>query len=157
MPCVSHVLLSDEFTRRKERLLAQTTGRVLDFADEATADGLYDSVVLVHVLCEARDVAATLERVDELLAPDGRVFLLEHTRGTGLRALTQDAWAPIYKHAPFGCTPNIDPLAALRGNGFAVTDCDRFKDGRRLPIVAPYVSAVAIRKAAPHTEEAANE
>lgn len=146
-----------EFVRRKERLLAQARGRVLELGPDLEADdGPFDTIVLVHTLCQARDVDAVARRVEELLAPGGQVLLLEHGRGTGLRALTQDMWAPLYKHSVLGCTPNIDPLDVLRRNGFAVTDCDRFKDGRRLPIVAPYVSAVAIRKAAgPVKEETA--
>jgi SAM-dependent methyltransferase len=159
---VDHLLLGDEFARRKERLVARARGRVLDLEaqrldDPSLEPGAYDTIVLVHVLCGAIDVDATLHRIDELLAPGGQLLVLEHVRGTGLRGRSQDAWAPLWRHAPFGCVPNRDPLDLLRRNGFAVTDCDRFRLSRSLPIVAPYVSVVAVRKAKPPVEEARSE
>ncbi len=149
-----HLLWDDEFTRRKGRLLASVSGRVLEFDERSSRDaplerGAFDTIVIVHTLCSVDDVDAALQRVDELLAPGGRVLLLEHVRAMGLRGRTQDAATPLWRHATGGCRANRDPIAALRRNGFAVTDCDRFRLRRSLPIVAPHISAVAIRKAVP--------
>jgi hypothetical protein len=67
----------------------------------------------------------------------------------------QDASTPVWRHVAAGCRANRDPIDALRRNGFAVTDCDRFMMHRTLPIVAPHISVVAIRKAQPAQTEGA--
>lgn len=121
--------------------------------DERLESGVHDTIVSVHALCRVPDIDAALQRFDDLLAPGGKVLVLEHVRGSGLRGAMQDASTPMWRHVPFGCNPNRDPIAALRRNGFAVTDCDRFREPRSLPIVARYISAVAIRKAKPPVEE----
>jgi hypothetical protein len=138
---------------RRERLLAQARGRVLDLGAErgwmTRADlelHSYDTVVSLFQLCGATDVFSTLLRVKELLAPNGRLLLLEHVRSTGATGRVQDALAPAWRRVTGGCRPNRDIIGLLRSNGFAVTDCDRFEVHGATPLVRHAVSAVAIRR-----------
>ena len=117
----------------------------------------FDTIVCSLVLCTVDDLDATLRRIDALLAPGGQLLALEHVRGTGWRARLQDASTPVWRHVAAGCHANRDPIDAMRRGGFAVTDCDRFTMHRGLPIVAPHVSAVAVRKAAPTMDEETTE
>ncbi len=154
--------MSGEFTVRKQRLLADASGRVLELSTAALADrslppGGYETVVSIHALCAVHDLDAAIRRIDELLAPGGKVLVLEHVRAPGLRGRMQDLNTPIWRLAPFGCHANRDVIGALRRNGFAVTDCDRFRERRSLPIVAPHISAVAVRKAQPPVTEERTE
>jgi hypothetical protein len=138
---------------RRERLLAQARGRVLDLAHEpqwmTRADLVphsFDTVVSVFQLCGARDVFSTLLRINELLADDGRLLALEHVRATGVRGRLQDALAPVWRRVTGGCRANRDVIDLLRSNGFAVIDCDRFDIHGATPLVRPAVSVVAIRR-----------
>ncbi|MDP1792539.1 MAG: methyltransferase domain-containing protein [Acidimicrobiales bacterium] len=151
---MAHLLSSDEFTRRKGRLLAQARGRVLELDTSLQGgDGRYDTVVTAYTLCGVTDIDRAIRRIDELLAPGGQVLVLEHVRATGVRGIVQDGASVWWRRVPGGCHANRDPIAAFRRNGFAVVDCDRFRDRRSLPIVAPHISAVAVRKAQPPVKE----
>lgn len=106
----------------------------------------FDTIVSVFQLCGANDVFSTLLRVNELLADDGRLLVLEHVRSTGRRGRFQDALAPVWRRVTGGCRANRDVVGLLRANGFAVTDCDRFEIRGATPLVRHAVSAVAIRR-----------
>ena len=138
-----------ELRVRIERLLARARGKVLDVAVEGLTgeEGSFDTVVCHRVLCTVDDLNATLVRIAQLMKPDGQLLAIEHVRGTGTRARSQDLSAPLWRRIAGGCHPNRDPVGAMREAGFAVTDCDRFTINRRTPIVAPHISAVAIRRA----------
>jgi hypothetical protein len=138
---------------RRERLLAQARGRVLDLGAEKRwmtradlAPRSFDTIVSVFQLCGANDVFSTLLRINELLADDGRLLALEHVRATGARGRLQDALAPVWRRATGGCRANRDTIDLLRSNGFAVIDCDRFDIHGATPLVRPAVSVVAIRR-----------
>ena len=138
---------------RRERLLAQARGRVLDIGEERqwmTRSDLplrsYDTVVSVFQLCGAKDIFSTLLRINELLADNGRLLVLEHVRAMSGRGRLQDALAPLWRRLTGGCHPNRDVIDLLRANGFAVTDCDRFVIRGATPLVRHAVSAVAIRR-----------
>ena len=138
---------------RRERLLAQARGRILDIGENPRwmtrpdlAPHSFDTVVSVFQLCGARDVFSTLLRVKELLADNGRLLVLEHVRATGARGRLQDACAPAWRRVAGGCRVNRDVIDLLRSNDFAVTDCDRFELDGAGPLLRHAVSAVAIRR-----------
>jgi hypothetical protein len=138
---------------RRERLVAQARGRVLDLAAEPkwmTNSGLaphsFDTIISVLQLCGVADVYSALLRIDELLADNGRLLVLEHVRAMGAHGRLQDAAAPLWRRVTGGCRANRDIIGLLRANGFAVTDCDRFDVNGATPLVRPAVSVVAIRR-----------
>lgn len=106
----------------------------------------FDTVVSIFQLCGAADVFSSMLRINELLADDGRLLVLEHVRATGARGRLQDLCAPAWRRLTGGCRPNRDIIDLLRSNGFAVTDCDRFELRGATPLVRHAVSAVAIRR-----------
>lgn len=144
---------------RGDRLKAQGAGEVLELTGPdshsqlvAAPAGSADTIVFTHTLCAVADVVATLAEAERVLAPEGRLLLVEHVRTPGVLGRMQDAWAPFWKRSPVGCTPNREPIALLRAAGFAVIDCDRFTT-RGIPILSRYVAAVAIRQAQAPTKD----
>jgi SAM-dependent methyltransferase len=111
--------------------------------------GSFDTIVCSLVLCSVDDVAATLARLLELLAPGGQVLFLEHVRTVGLAGRMQDLAVPAWRLIAGGCRPNRDTLDDLRKAGFAITDCDRFRIRKVMPIVASGVAGIAVRRVRP--------
>lgn len=115
-------------------------------------DGHFDTIVCSLVLCSVGDLDATLARLLELLAPGGRLLFLEHVRGVGAVGRVQDLVNPVWQRLAGGCHANRDTLDAFRKAGFAITDCDRFRVPKVMPIVAGAVAGVAIRRVRPEPE-----
>lgn len=109
----------------------------------------FDTVVCSLVLCSVPDPQATLARLDELLAPDGRILFLEHVRGVGRLAWFQGRLSPLWRRVAAGCHPDRDTLHELRKAGFAITDCDRFRIRKVMPLVSSGVAGVARRRVRP--------
>ena len=95
--------------------------------DESLPTDGFDTVVSTLTLCTVPDLDAALAAIKRVLAPGGQLLFIEHVRGTGLQALAQRATAPVWTRVAAGCHPDRDILAAMRTNGFAVTDLDRFR------------------------------
>ena len=148
--------MSKRLRARVEQAVVPVTVVESTIAQARLEPGSFDTIVCSLVLCSVEDVDSTVRHIDELLAPDGHVLALEHVRGTGLRGRMQDASTPVWRHMAAGCRANRDPIDALRRNGFAITDCDRFMMNRTFPIVAPHIAAVAVRKGI-RSLEGANE
>lgn len=102
--------------------------------------GTVDTAVSTLVLCTVADLAATLDEIRQVLAPKGRLVLIEHVRASEPRLR---AWQD-HLHRPWralaeGCHCNRDTLAALHDAGFdtATLSAGRWK---RMPaIVSPLV------------------
>jgi SAM-dependent methyltransferase len=118
----------------RERLLEKvpSTGADVEVHEAAIEDGslpsdAFDTVVSTLTLCTVPDLDVALSSIKRVLAPGGRLLFIEHVRATGLQALAQRASAPVWTRVAAGCHPDRDILAAMRSNGFAVTDLDRFR------------------------------
>lgn len=83
------------------------------------ADDTFDTVVSTDALGAVPDPAAALGEMRRVLKPDGRLLFMEKA---GRR------------HRP-------DPVAAIRGAGFAVTSCDRFAERGRIPLLRSAVAS----------------
>lgn len=138
----------------RERLLARVpevgaTVEVHDagIEDAPFADGSFDTVVSTLTLCTVPDLGKALREIHRLLAPGGRLLFIEHVLATGLQGLAQRATAPVWTRVAAGCHPDRDILAAMRTNGLAVTDCDRFRIRLVVnPLIGQAVQGVATRK-----------
>jgi ubiquinone/menaquinone biosynthesis C-methylase UbiE len=90
-------------------------------------DASFDTVVSTLTLCSVPDLQRALASMRRLLKPGGRLLFIEHVRAPGLKGVAQRASAPVWTRMAAGCHPDRDILAAMRAQGFTVTDCDRFR------------------------------
>ncbi len=82
-------------------------------------DGSVDIVVATLVLCSVRDPAAVLAEVRRVLAPGGRLLLLEHVAAPeGRTRRLQRLLTPAWRRVAQGCHLDRDTRAALVAAGF---------------------------------------
>jgi ubiquinone/menaquinone biosynthesis C-methylase UbiE len=94
--------------RRMASALAHRRAIAIDIVDGIGEsipfpDNSFDSVHIGLVLCSVDDVAATLAEIRRVLAPGGRLVVLEHVRGDGLMGWFQDLIAKPWSWLASGC------------------------------------------------------
>ncbi|GAB2477904.1 class I SAM-dependent methyltransferase [Jatrophihabitans fulvus] len=108
--------------RRTERGGRPATVVPAPAGDLPFADGTFDTVVCTLVLCTVADPSAALREIDRVLAPGGRLLVIEHVRAADPRlARRQDRWRRPWAAFAAGCTCNRETGAALRDAGFDAT------------------------------------
>jgi ubiquinone/menaquinone biosynthesis C-methylase UbiE len=70
------------------------------------------------VLCSVDDVGTSLDEIRRVLAPGGRLIVLEHVRGEGAMGRFQDLIARPWSWLASGCHPNRRTLDAIAAAGF---------------------------------------
>ncbi|KRQ26778.1 MULTISPECIES: class I SAM-dependent methyltransferase [Mycobacteroides] len=134
--------------RRMAGALARRCGVEVDIVEgvgEAIPfpDNSFDSVHVGLVLCSVDDVAATLSEIRRVLAPGGRLVVLEHVRGDGLMGRFQDLIAKPWSWLASGCEPNRRTVEAIAAAGF---DTSGLRSVRRTlvpPPCTPHLQGVA--------------
>ncbi|WP_167131484.1 class I SAM-dependent methyltransferase [Paramicrobacterium chengjingii] len=96
---------------------------VLDARSERIplADACVDCVVATFVMCSVDDIAVSLAEFHRVLAPGGRLVLVDHLaaeKGSGTRAL-QNLISPITRIVDKGCRYNREITAAISEAGFS--------------------------------------
>jgi len=109
--------------RRMASSLADRYGIAVDVVDGTGEsipfpDNSFDSVHIGLVLCSVDDVAATLSEIRRVLAPGGRLVVLEHVRGDGATGRLQDLVAKPWSWLAAGCEPNRRTVEAIAAAGF---------------------------------------
>jgi SAM-dependent methyltransferase len=108
------------------------------------ADGTFDTVVSTMVLCTVGDPLAALREVRRVLAPGGRLLMIEHVRAAAPGpARRQDRLAGIWAAFAQGCRCNQPTLELVERAGLRM---ERVADGRwrGMPVlVAPLVAGAA--------------
>jgi ubiquinone/menaquinone biosynthesis C-methylase UbiE len=109
--------------RRMASRVARDHGVELDIVDgigEAIPfpNNSFDSVHIGLVLCSVDDVAATLREIRRVLAPGGRLVVLEHVRGEGVTGRFQDMIAKSWSWLSSGCEPNRRTVDSIAAAGF---------------------------------------
>jgi SAM-dependent methyltransferase len=84
-------------------------------------DNSFDSVHIGLVLCSVDDVAATLGEIRRVLAPGGKLVVLEHVRGDGAMGRFQDLVAKPWSWLAAGCEPNRRTVDSIAAAGFDTT------------------------------------
>ena len=135
---VSELVLTEPEEPMARRLRSRAGGaRVVVAPAEALPfdDDSFDTVVCTLVLCTVRDPDGAIAEIRRVLAPGGRLLLVEHVRADdpGL-AKWQDRLLPLHRRFAHGCHPNRDTAALLERGGFAVD-----VEGWRLPKAPKYV------------------
>ncbi len=117
-----------------------------DAAALPLADASMDTVVSTLVLCSVGDLPATLAEIERVLAPGGRLLLLEHVAGHGRTRRIQGAIDPLWRVLAQGCRLVRDTRAALEQAGFDTSEVTDW----RLPgggITGPALRGTARRHA----------
>jgi ubiquinone/menaquinone biosynthesis C-methylase UbiE len=150
---VSELVLAEPeepMARRLERKLARASipGRVLRAPAESlpVESGTFDCVVSTLVLCTVEDPARALAEVHRVLAPHGRLLLIEHVRSQDpALARWQDRLHRPWRWFGHGCNCNRSTLETLRAAGFSVGDLRRDSLPKVPPLVRPLLIGVAAR------------
>ena len=90
------------------------------------SNGSIDTAVMSLLLCALPDRHGLLVEVRRLLREGGLLLFVEHTPTRLARGLVGDLMSPLWRAATTGCDLQSDPLAAVRGAGFLITDLERF-------------------------------
>ncbi|MBC7173586.1 MAG: class I SAM-dependent methyltransferase [Polyangiaceae bacterium] len=81
--------------------------------------GSFDTVLMTFVLCTILDPAAALREARRLLAPTGKLVVLEHVRNPDPSvARWQERIDPLWRIAAVGCELSRDSESRLRQAGF---------------------------------------
>ena len=109
--------------RRMASRVARDQGIELDIVDGIGEsipfpDNSFDSVHVGLVLCSVDDVSATLSEIRRVLAPGGRLVVLEHVRGEGATGRFQDMIARPWSWLSSGCEPNRRTVDSIAATGF---------------------------------------
>jgi ubiquinone/menaquinone biosynthesis C-methylase UbiE len=109
--------------RRMAAALARRRGIAVDIVDGVAEsipfpDNSFDSVHVALVLCSVDDVGAALGEIRRVLAPGGRLVVLEHVRGDGAMGRFQDLIAKPWSWLASGCHPNRRTIDAIAAAGF---------------------------------------
>ncbi|ORB58921.1 SAM-dependent methyltransferase [Mycobacteroides saopaulense] len=134
--------------RRMAGALARRCGVDVDILDGVGEsipfpDNSFDSVHVGLVLCSVDDVPATLGEIRRVLAPAGKLIVLEHVRGDGLMGRFQDLIATPWSWLASGCEPNRRTVEAIAAAGF---DTGGLRSVRRTwvpPPCTPHLQGVA--------------
>jgi ubiquinone/menaquinone biosynthesis C-methylase UbiE len=125
--------------RRMASALARRHGIAVDIVDGIGEsipfpENSFDSVHVGLVLCSVDDVAATLGEIRRVLAPGGRLVVLEHVRGDGAMGRFQDLIAEPWSWLASGCQPNRRTIDAIAAAGF---DTSGLRSIRRTVVPPP--------------------
>lgn len=86
------------------------------------ADASIDTVVSTLVLCSVPDLDAAVRELRRVLAPGGRLLLLEHVAGHGRTRRLQGVIDPGWRVVARGCRLVRDTRTALERGGFDTSD-----------------------------------
>jgi ubiquinone/menaquinone biosynthesis C-methylase UbiE len=134
--------------RRMASALARRRGIELDIVDGVGEsipfpDNSFDSVHIGLVLCSVDDVRATLAEIRRVLAPGGRLVVLEHVRGEGLMGRFQDLVAKPWSWLASGCEPNRRTVDAIAAAGFDTVGLRRIRHTLVPPPCTPHLQGFA--------------
>jgi len=102
--------------RVPDRPLVLASAEALPFADRS-----FDTVVSGLVFCSVGEPRRGLAELRRVLAPAGRLRMLEHVRSRRpVFARWQDLIQPAWTFVSGGCHPNRDTERAVRDAGFAI-------------------------------------
>jgi ubiquinone/menaquinone biosynthesis C-methylase UbiE len=106
-------------------------------------DDSFDTAICTLVLCTVPDPEAALAEISRVLAPGGRLLLLEHVRNADAKsAKWQDRLETPWRLFGNGCYCNRDTEANVKAAGFALDDLDHGTLPHFPPIARPLIVGV---------------
>jgi ubiquinone/menaquinone biosynthesis C-methylase UbiE len=138
----------EEAFRRVASALARRRGIAADIVDGVAEsvpfpDNSFDSVHVGLVLCSVDDVGAALGEIRRVLAPGGRLVVLEHVRGEGAMGRFQDLIAKPWSWLAGGCNPNRRTIDAIAAAGFETGGLRRIRRTLVPPPCTPHLQGFA--------------
>ena len=101
-------------------------------------DGAFDTVLSGLVMCSIPRPPLALAEIQRVLAPGGKLRMLEHVRSRSPRgARWQDFIQPLWTRVAGGCHPNRDTEAAVIAAGFTIGERRERDNMRRLLATPP--------------------
>jgi ubiquinone/menaquinone biosynthesis C-methylase UbiE len=100
----------------------------------ALHDGMFDTVVLNFVLCSVNDLPTALAESRRVLAPEGRLLLLEHVRPPGRLGTLFDRLDPFWYRR--SCHLNRRTEQEVERAGFRIESRERWLLGILMRLVA---------------------
>jgi SAM-dependent methyltransferase len=116
-------------TRRERPHALPEDTRIVDATADTlpVADGSVDTVISTLVLCSVPDQANALAEIRRVLAPGGRLLLVEHVAGEGRLLRRQRLIDPVWRHIGRGCHLTRDTRQALDDAGFDTSAVDAWE------------------------------
>ncbi len=146
----SHVVAAEPDLAMRRRLaakLAQATVPVELSTDPSEnlryPDASFDAVIFALVLCSVASPELALAEARRVLRPSGRLFVLEHVRGTGQLARWQDRLTPLWSGLNAGCQLGRDTTAVIERAGFTYDKAEYLDPFPRWAPARPLLAAVA--------------
>src|SRR3954447_14473790 len=138
------LVVSEPDPGMRARLERRAAGRatVIDAGAEALPfpDASFDTVVSTLVLCTVADPAKALAEVRRVLAPGGRLLLIEHVRASEPRLeRRQDRFAGLWHACAMGCRCNQPTVELLERAGLSVEQLAPSRWRGMPSLVAPLV------------------
>jgi len=153
-PAVTELVLVEPDPHMAKRLRARLAASprqatVLEAPGERLpfADGEFEIAVATLVLCTVPDPTATLAELRRVLAPGGRLLLIEHVRAEeqGL-ARWQDRLHGPWRFLADGCHCNRDTAAALAAAGFETEGLEQSQLPKSPPIIRPLIRGQVVSR-----------
>ena len=110
-------------------------------------DATFDTVTASLVFCSVSDPHRALAEVHRVLKPGGRFLFHEHVRGTGIRAVLQDAMTPLQRRVADGCHANRNFESLLFDSPLELDTLTRTRMPATVPTIVPLVIGSARRAA----------
>lgn len=108
-------------------------------------DSSFDTVVVTLVLCTVPSPEAALAEVARVLKPGGRLLFIEHVRAQEPQlARWQDRLERPWRFLGDGCHCNRDTVATIEASSLVLSDVERDKLPKAVPIVEPLVRGRAV-------------
>ena len=153
-PAVTELVLVEPDPHMAKRLRARLTASprqatVLEAPGERLpfADGEFEIAVATLVLCTVPDPAATLNELRRVLAPGGRLLLIEHVRsGHQDLARWQDRLHGPWRFLADGCHCNRDTAATLAAAGFEAGALEKDELPKSPPIIRPLIRGQVVSR-----------
>jgi ubiquinone/menaquinone biosynthesis C-methylase UbiE len=137
--------------RRRALRRAEARGLVVDWHHGRGerlpfGDGLFDSVVLVDVLCSVEDADAVLAEACRVLKPSGRLHFLEHGLAQeGRIRKWQRRLNGFNKRTSCGCELTRDPEKHLRDSSFHIDELEHVPPFAGTGALYPHIRGTATR------------
>ena len=107
-------------------------------------DSSIDVIICTHVLCSVSDIHSAVSEMKRILKPNGRIFLMEHTRdydssfSFAVQQVLNIFWTPLFA----GCNLNKDTLNIIKAVGFNTINL-KFTHVSKIPFtLSPHIYGV---------------